>query len=121
MTENADISKLLSGIMSDPETLSKVMNLASELKNQSGKPQSEPAFDRQETNAGGIDLSKLTGALGGSFGDERAKNRVKLLSALKPYMQDSRSEKIDFIIKMLGVLEAVKTLSPALYGESNGG
>ncbi len=114
--QNSDISKQLSGILEDPEAMSRIMNIASSLMgSQSQNQDSDASEEKREESSdpppeakasfpdlSGADLSKVMPLLAGALGqDQKNDPRTNLLQALKPYMSDDRKERIDMLIKAL--------------------
>ena len=107
-----DFSSLISGILSNPEMLSGIMNAVSALGSLSPKAPENDAAPQNESHVdapqGQLPFeSKInaqpTAAKSGSSGDRRA-----LLHALKPFLGEKRGEKIDFILKVLALLDAAE-------------
>ena len=116
---NADISNILSGMLSDPEMLSKAMNIAKGLAS-SGVLSSFMPSDGREEGAGERTEEKSTPipsdrSEGGQGGDERKKKpgnaeRIALLLALKPYVIEEKRERLELIIKLMSVFDAARGL-----------
>ena len=103
--EGNNLSSLLSGVMSNPEMMGKLQGILSDpeamnsIKNAiSG---TTPASSEKETPKPGASLP-LPPSLGQS---EEAKNRARLIAALKPYLNAERREKADKLLSLLSLLE----------------
>jgi hypothetical protein len=119
-------SAALEGILSNPDMLSMISSVAKNLKAASSEsndvPKNEgndaaPTTDTSATLTSSKDISALMGNIapllsasskGGSKKDD---DRACLLRALKPYLSNSRSEAIDYIIKFSVLAKALKNLS----------
>lgn len=102
-----NISEMLKGVMSDPETMSKLMSVAQGLMGSqpsgNDKPQeneskssteaSEPEPKAQPSNAKVNPLSS---------GNEE---RIALISAIRPYLSPERRRSADSLIKMLKMMK----------------
>lgn len=124
MGESAlDLGSLISALSEDPKTLSAIANLMESVK--APKKQAET----QTEGDGFPDIDKLKGLLGALtqvggnaaqpapksrqssplsrlFGSkEEVRCRIALLSSLKPYLSESRCEKLDTVIKLLKLSE----------------
>lgn len=121
MAEAPDLSGIISKLTEDPETLGKVMNLASSLMgnmqadtSESTQTSTSPPENNHESSsenqASAFDptmLASLLGGLGATAGNKKdnggksGDSRTALLLALKPYMSEERAEKIDMMIKAM--------------------
>ena len=115
-----DFSAVLGNILSNPEMMSTIKNLAEQLKGDSqvtetATPAEESAITANTAHAQtpnhamaalapllSADFSKL------SRGDDR---RSCLLRALKPYLSEGRCEAIEYIIKFSALSGILKNLS----------
>ncbi len=109
-----DIGSLVSALSEDPKTISAIAGLMESLKTppkqaksgmdtdnlrgllgmltQGGAPEPQKSYQ-------GSPLAKLFGS------KEEVRCRIALLSALKPYLSESRCEKLDTVIKLLKLSE----------------
>lgn len=108
-----DFSEKLSQLLSDPESLEKIKNLAGSFMPDSGKAQekSEPQkpHNNSENSASGngfgipsLDpqiLFKISNIISKANTDNDEK--LKLLNSIKPYLSDKRAEKIDSAVQIL--------------------
>lgn len=127
MNGDLDMSTLISGMLSDPEMLSRAMNIAkglassgvlSSLLSQGDKGSGKGECHDNPSESASCSDEKgalLRSGCGGSAGDgldkgERRKpgnaERTALLHALKPYVSEDKREKIELIIKLMSVLDA---------------
>lgn len=92
-----NFSEMVKSIMSDPEAMSKLMSAAQGLMG-----------DGQTSNGTSAELSD-TEALPASTSADRLKNgneeRIALISALRPFLSDSRRKNADSLIKMLKMMK----------------
>lgn len=122
-----DLGSVISALGNDPKTLSAIAGLMEMMK--TPKDRTEV---RSESGGGAPDADKLAGLLGtlsqslgnnaqsngrgprdgrsaplsGIFGSkEEVRCRIALLSALKPYLSESRCERLETVIKLLKLSE----------------
>lgn len=87
-----DISKKIMDVLSDPEMMKKLSNVMGSLGASSDEPKEQNDTPTELTaNAQNI-ISSL------NYNDDR---RITLLTALKPYLRESRASGIDTAIKIL--------------------
>ena len=97
--ENNDLSALLSGVMSNPEVMSKLSGILSDpeaMKTISGAV-SGATKEKDEKNEAPA-LPKIPQ-------NEDARNRARLIPALKPYLNADRRDKADKLLGLLSILE----------------
>ena len=90
-----NFAEIVKGVMSDPEAMSKLMSVAQGLMGGGEKEAVEapqPSSELKQT-------SSLTDAL--RSGNEE---RIALISALKPFLSDTRQKNADSLIKMLKMM-----------------
>ena len=116
-----DFSAVLGNILSNPDMMSTIKNLAEQLKGDSSPTETAPtaaeitteeAAPTQNTKTPDA-ISALAPLLSADFsklsrGDDR---RSCLLRALKPYMSEGRCEAIEYIIKFSAISGVIKNLS----------
>lgn len=118
--DNDAFSSALDGILNNPEMMATIASMAQKIKG--GESHSETAEEAKkesesERNASPADLSKALGALAPllsqGFGkpSREDEERACLLRALKPYLNESRREAIEHIIKFSKISEVLKNLS----------
>ncbi len=115
-----DFSSILSGILSNPEMMSAISQMADKLKGDGEAPTEQamppaPAPTDDSSTAVSKSLGDMAGLLGpllsatdSTVGND---NRACLLRALKPYLSAGRSEAVDYIIKFSRISEMLKKLS----------
>lgn len=113
-----DFSSIISGVLGNPEALSKIMGVAANLsasgifgdsKNESIPADSTPQEDTSTKNESSEPVFFHKGKED-SFQDSAEKRRA-LLYALKPFLGEKRREKIDFILKVLALLDAADSFN----------
>lgn len=108
--ENNDLSSLLSGVMNNPEIMNKLSGILQNpeaMKAISGAVSSD---SQKEESQSPPSLPKLPQ-------NEDAKNRARLISALKPYLNPDRRDKADKLLGLLSILEL--TGSANLFGRGD--
>lgn len=131
-----DISQKLSDILSSPEKLSQVMQIAGELMGSAKPSSSEPSAEAYAPAAaqpapqalpasGGGDILSALGSLDpkivstamsvlGALG--RDDERTSLIRALKPHLRPERAERVDKAVQILRVSGAIRAALGALNG-----
>lgn len=131
-----DISQKLSDILSSPEKLSQVMQIAGELMGSAKPSDSEPSVEASAPAApqpapqalpasGGGDILSALGSLDpkivstamsvlGALG--RDDERTSLIRALKPHLRPERAERVDKAVQILRVSGAIRAALNALNG-----
>ena len=104
-----DLNKKLEDILSDPESMEKVRQMAGALLGD--EDESQPS-EENDNSISGADIGKIMGILG-SIEHGKDDNRAKLLLALKPHLTDKRRKKVDSAIKLLKLIEALPLLKEA--------
>lgn len=95
--ENADFNTILNSLAQNPETLRKLVSAVSDTP-------SAPAFSAQSashelrTESDSLDKPALTGQ------NRDIENLIRLLSALKPYLDADKRGKIDGAIRILRIV-----------------
>ena len=109
------LSGALGAILSNPDMLGMISSLAKELKSNSEAetPKQEVAPPAATESDMGTLIGKLAPLLASSnAGDSKKEDdRACLLRALKPYLSESRSEAIEYIIKFSVLAKALRNLS----------
>lgn len=90
---NPEMMGKLQGILSDPEAMNSIRNAMSGM----GIPQGVQKQDSQAAEPAALPLP-----VGQS---EEARNRSRLIAALKPYLNDERRDKADKLLSLLSILE----------------
>lgn len=111
---NSDLSGILQKVLADPEALQKIMRLAGEMKGggtggTGGESTEHAEGGAAGEGAGGAPQSGAaqgegTGKPSKREAAEEEENRIKLLSALMPYLNEDRREKADVMIRILKLL-----------------
>ena len=96
MSENLDLSKVVSLIMENPALIEEISSLA---KKESTDKSRESAEKEEQ-----IEAVKPTY---GAEGDAQNK-RAALLAAFKPYLSENRRQAIDTMISLSGVIDMMK-------------
>ncbi len=104
-----DLSEKIGSLLSDPVMLEKIKGIAAGLGGMQESPAPAPPPDTQKSETvpaaalGALFPAERGGALGG-IGRNIKESRA-LLSALKPYLDSERCERIDKIISIMRVAE----------------
>jgi hypothetical protein len=106
---HSDLSNMLNKVISNPEAMQKIIKLAGEMKGASAGD--DDAEGDKAVSAANL-IEKADGHNTYSEhdnkdkhkSDEEEENRIKLLIALKPYLNEERREKADMIIRLLKLL-----------------
>ncbi len=97
-----DLSAKLSEILSDPESMNRVREMAESILNE--KPQPEPPKNDLSTLADIGEISQIMGLVS-KLQSHNDDPRAALLSALKPHLSEAKREKVDTAIKILRLLD----------------
>ena len=108
-----NFSDKLNKILSDPEGMEKIVSLAKSLGENSAPAQSEKSEPQEVAPAMGI-LKDLASSPLFRMISEGEKDRICLLKALKPYMNDARRQKLDTVINAMEGLEALGSVTKLL-------
>ena len=107
----ADLEQALDRILSDPEAMSQIMDLAGKL--QGGEPASEPSGDTSGESPQEVlpDLEGIAPLLsllrsGGGSPDSDAED---LLRALGPYLSESRKRKLDRALRLASLARTARS------------
>jgi len=93
-----DMASKLSELLSDPDAVDKIRNMAGALL---GGEESKPLVDMPSDIPADIGaIMKIVGALNSGGND----NRSQLLLALKPHLSEPRRERVDSAIKILKLI-----------------
>lgn len=97
-----DLSAKLSEILSDPESMNRVKEMAESILNKSPEPE-PPKPDL----SGLADIGDITQIMGlvSRLQSQNDDPRAALLSALKPHLSAAKQEKVDTAIKILRLLD----------------
>ena len=97
-----DLSAKLSEILSDPESMSRVREMAESILSE--KPQPEPQKPDFSALADIGEISQIMGLVS-KLQSSNDDPRAALLSALKPHLSEAKREKVDTAIKILRLLD----------------
>lgn len=111
----SDFSSMLTKVMSNPEALQTIMKIAGEMRNSQSEEDevdaegANPADGANPAEAGADEQAQPASANphlhhGGKKRDDEEENRIRLLVALKPYLNEDRREKADIMIRLLKLL-----------------
>ena len=97
-----DLSKKLSEILNDPESMNRVREMAESILSE--KPEPEPP---QNDFSAIADIGEITQIMGlvSKLQTQSNDPRAALLTALKPHVSEAKQEKIDTAIKILRLLD----------------
>ena len=104
--DTANLSSLLSGVMGNPEVMGKLQGILSdpEAMNSIRNAVSGIGSAQSNTNEAKKDTPPLSlPTLSGQ--SEEARNRARLISALKPYLNEERRDKAEKLLSLLTLLE----------------
>ena len=114
----SDLSTLINKVISNPEAMQTIMKLANDLKENRSDAAADEEDDEKETpqpaagqpaEGGQADQAVSASAnphfhRGHRKRDDEEENRIRLLIALKPYLNEDRREKADIMIRLLKLL-----------------
>lgn len=125
----ADFEEKLNAILSSPESMQQVAQLAQMLSQQNATP--DGTAEQEDTPSPGTpDLSALSSMLGGidmatisrflpllqEMNSSQNDERTQLLYALKPFLKQERQEKIDTALRLARLLRAGKVFFKGFGG-----
>lgn len=106
-----NLEQRLNSILSDPESLSTLSQLAESFLAGGDENQDKADEHKDDSNSGSeIDIAafaRLSGILG-NLSDDNEESR--LLLALKPYLKDKRKEKVDETVKLMKLIKLAPLL-----------
>ena len=110
---DADLGSLLNSVLSDPEQMAKISEMAQGLMGGASQSAEAPAAP----SAPGGD-AKVLSELGALFGGKTETSRsTALLMAMRPYMKPEKQEKLDRAMK----LSKMVRIAQAVMGQMGGG
>jgi hypothetical protein len=132
----SELDDKLNQILSNPDTMNQIMSIANSLSAGGSGNASSPAEPTAPVPSGGTpDLSALTSLLGSSSGvdpklmgalsqlmEEYAKpedEKAALLQALKPFLREERSARVDRVIQLTRLSRVVR-LALQLFRKEGG-
>lgn len=100
-----DLSLKLAQILNDPESMTRVREMAESILAPEEPPQTETPF-------GGVDSAELMKLMSvvSKLNTKNDDERTRLLAALKPHLSEPKREKVDTAIKILRLLELLPIL-----------
>lgn len=104
-----ELSEKLAGLLNDPETMSRVKQMAENLLGDNGPPEEKT----QPAGFGdmlGIDEMKTIMSVMGKLKNGGDDNRTRLLLSLKPHLSEPKREKVDTAVKILKIIEMLPLL-----------
>ena len=107
---NGEMNEMLGRVLNDPNTMGSLMKIAQGLMNNNeasdNPPKTESPAPKDTADNESPPVQLPSGLLSGLprilAYDE---NRVNLLNALKPYLNDSRREKVEHILHLLSLMQ----------------
>lgn len=102
-----DINLKLAQILNDPESMSRVREMAESILSQDSVKQ-----EKNDSPIGAVDSAELMKimSLVGRLQNQGDDARTNLLAALKPHLSEPKREKVDTAIKILRLLELLPLL-----------
>lgn len=104
-----ELSEKLAGLLNDPDTMSRVKQMAESLLGGSGEDE-----EKQEQNSIndmlGADELKTIMSIMGKMKNQGEDNRTRLLLSLKPHLSEPKREKVDTAVKILKIIEFLPLL-----------
>ncbi len=122
---------LISSVLSNPESLQMLTSIAKNLLSstqQSTSPSntvSQPNIENTQNSLEGTGISEGIPEIQSSVVTPSAPsnfdNRTNLLNSIKPYLKEDKQEKVDSIVKALGIAKIISnyTGSAGLFGKNN--
>ncbi len=101
-----DIGGKIAALLSDPEALENIRNMAGNLFGSVPDANTEPP---QSSAMPDMDMGKLMGVLS-RLKNSGEDNRTRLLLALKPHLSERRQERVDRAVKILKILDMLPLL-----------
>ena len=104
-----DLFGKMQSVLSDPESMQQLQELASLLGNDDDSDEEQAAHQEKSSEDSGFDIGKimqLSSLMNSTKNDEDA----ALLLALKPHLKEERQKKVDKAVKLLKLIDVWKTL-----------
>lgn len=98
-----EISDKLTALLSDPDGMERIRQLAQSLLGEAQAEQ-EPEAAREGQMAGGDDIGKIMSLLS-ALKSRDEDSRVQLISALRPHLSTERQARADSAVKLLKLLD----------------
>ena len=104
----ADLSKIVNLIMENPKLIEQIKNLASQ--NQEGDiATTEAVPDDAVENSESVNEKSVEASVFSMPKNDNRARRNSLLSALKPYVSEKRSQAIDSMMSIADIIDVVRT------------
>ena len=90
----SEFDEKLSALLSSPENIEKIAQLAASLSNMPPQQEQAPPEEKkaQPTKESGLDIAQILRLFSSATGDD---STAALLKALKPFLSQERAEKVD--------------------------
>ena len=105
-----DLSKIIKMVTENPAMLQTAMSFAGKLKENTASEPTKDIESPPEPKALPVRKEK----------DSERENERRLLLALRPYLSEARQDKIDFVLKILQLLELAGNLGLSFDTKSKG-
>lgn len=119
--QTPDLSAILKTVSQNPEMLTQAMQMAESLKD-SGLLSgilSRQKDEKQDTEERAEPTGRETGGNEKPPGNSRYQRHHALLLALRPYLSEERKERVDLLIRLLGILNAADQMGLSKWMEGN--
>lgn len=120
---DGDIGTLMQSVLSDPEQMAKITQLAQGLMGQNGADKTPPAEEKNESpvrdkDRGNLPDGKLLSALTKAMSAGKKGGRSSaLLAAMRPYLRPEKQGKLDRALEVARMVH----IAGAVMGEMGGG
>lgn len=104
MSDTPDLSKIVSLIMENPHLISEISALA---KGGASSDRSEDIQSPEDSSGKKEESEPPTSGDGSRVG--RGERRVKLLTAMKPYLKDERKRSLDTVLTVAEMLDMIRS------------
>lgn len=109
---DGNISEMLQSVLSDPETMKKLMNVAGGIMGGNSPSEASPVSAGQsssdeveESSDIGAAATSLKGLFSDSVGKPGNDERIALVKAIRPYLSESRRQTADGILNLMKILK----------------
>ncbi len=115
MSEQNEIAERLSALLSDPEGLNRIKNMAEGLFGGGENPFAQASFEKgddtaEESPFPDLDIGKVMGVISRLKKGEKENDKTRLLLALKPHLAPERQRRVDTAVKILKLLDLAPML-----------
>ena len=104
-----ELSEKLAGLLNDPETMSRVKQMAENLLGDNAAVEEKPPQNGFSDMLGGDEL-KMIMSIMGRMKNQGDDSRTRLLLSLKPHLSEPKREKVDTAVKILKIIEILPLL-----------